>query len=168
MNTQTNNVSEATPENAAPSGGVAAFVREWKTQLLAIAGAPFVAIGYLLNVSAQSQDYPLFANALWGIIGFLICVLIFALSLLVCGMIATIASPQANSSSEKWYRKLGRRLFNLLLVVGGIFILILGWYSLQIGTQAFGRVKPYSQELHRAVQEHNAVSDDDQNVGSEH
>ncbi|MER5174013.1 hypothetical protein [Thioclava kandeliae] len=129
-----------------PENKFVKFLNEWKTQITAAIAAPFVAIGYLLNVLSQSGNDLLFANALWGIILFLLAAALSAsCTLTAFGTLFAVKTERLKCDAHI-ADKIIHYSINIIMLGVAICLVMLAFYSFSLGANELSRVKPY--EIH--------------------
>lgn len=125
----------------------------WKIQLLALAGAPFIGVGFVFDFSLRAKDFPELASAIWGVMGLFMGVFTFAVTLLLSGMLAAILGTHEarHRSAAGWERLLAVWAPRTLVALGIFSFLVVGYYSFVRSTDGFSSfVGPYVTWL-RAV-----------------
>jgi len=123
---------------------------EWKVQLLALAGAPFLGIGFVFEFSLRARDFPELASAIWGFLVLFIGIFFFMLCLLLAGVMAAILDVhEATHSTNGWRRLPAIWVPRALAALAVTVLLVCGYLVFLRSADGFGSFeKPYVEWLH--------------------
>lgn len=136
--------TEPEPKSAPPHWSDRLAV--WRVQLLALAGAPFVGIGFIFDFSLRAKDFPELASAMWGVMGLFIGLFLLALSLVLSGILAAIlgAHDAKADVSTGWKDLFARYIFRFLFGACILSLLATGYFLFIQSADGFGSfVQPY-------------------------
>lgn len=126
------------------SNPILTYLAEWKSQLLALAVAPFIGIGFVFDFLLRAKDFPELASAMWGVAAFFTGISLFALLLTCAAFTAAMVGTherQMLSSGKKAILKWIPRIFALVAML--VFV-PMAMSVLDTSTNGFGRfMTPY-------------------------
>ena len=126
----------------------------WRVQLLALAGAPFVGVGFAFDFSLRAREFPQLGSAMWGVMLLFVGLFMFVTALLVSAMLAATLGSHEYRHRDKigWKRVVPILLPRTLIAFGIISILATGYVSFAHSAQGFGSyVEPYVKWLREAA-----------------
>lgn len=126
----------------------------WRVQLLALAAAPFLGIGFAFDFSLRAKDFPQLGSAMWGVMGLWIGLFLFITALLVAAVMASILGSHEYRHRDKtgWKRVLAIFLPRALIACGIIVIVATGYDAFAQSAQGFGSyINPYVKWLRDAA-----------------
>lgn len=126
----------------------------WRVQLLALAAAPFIGIGFAFDFSLRAKEFPQLGSAMWGFMVLFFGLFLFITALLVAAMMASILGSHEHRQQDKtgWRRVLAIFLPRALIACGIILILATGYVAFARSAQGFGSyIEPYVKWLRDAA-----------------